>query len=219
MHVIIQNIVNKLTKPSRIAYRNVFYTSDEHYFHRRILLPEYSNRPFTSVEHMTEVLVANHNSVVGHFDLVIHVGDFTLSKNIQKISDLIVLLNGEHIFLKGSHDYWLDILSKREGLHFDQIHERNFGKDHLTACHYAMRTWPRSHYNSWHVYGHSHGRFQNDGKSWDVGVDNNNYTPVSFQQIQKIMSSRPDNQNYSKHNLRKRLTLAPPGREVSETRE
>ena len=27
----------------------------------------------------------------------------------------------------------------------------------VVLCHYAMRVWDRSHYGSWHLYGHSHG--------------------------------------------------------------
>jgi calcineurin-like phosphoesterase family protein len=33
------------------------------------------------------------------------------------------------------------------------------------------------------------------GKQWDVGVDNNNYHPVPFDQIIEIMSVREDNFN------------------------
>jgi len=45
------------------------------------------------------------------------------------------------------------------------------------------------------VYGHSHGRLVPDGKQWDVGVDNNDYLPVSFEKLQEIMSNLQDNPN------------------------
>jgi calcineurin-like phosphoesterase family protein len=61
-----------------------------------------------------------------------------------------------------------------------------------------MRTWHRSHYNAWLLYGHSHGRLPPIGKSWDVGVDNNNFTPISFEQVKDIMKARPDNPNLVK---------------------
>jgi calcineurin-like phosphoesterase family protein len=61
-----------------------------------------------------------------------------------------------------------------------------------------MRTWARSHYNSWQLYGHSHGKLEPIGKQWDIGVDNNNYYPVSFDQITEIMKTRPDNPNLIK---------------------
>jgi calcineurin-like phosphoesterase family protein len=61
-----------------------------------------------------------------------------------------------------------------------------------------MRVWPRSHYNSWHLFGHSHGKLEPVGKSWDVGVDKNNFIPLSLTQIEKIMEKRPDNPNFVK---------------------
>jgi calcineurin-like phosphoesterase family protein len=58
-----------------------------------------------------------------------------------------------------------------------------------------MRTWHRSHYNSWQLYGHSHGTLEPIGKQWDIGIDNNNYYPLSFEDIEMIMNRRPDNPN------------------------
>lgn len=51
-----------------------------------------------------------------------------------------------------------------------------------------MRTWERSYHGSWQVFGHSHGRLEPIGKQWDVGVDNNNFYPVSFDKLSSIMS-------------------------------
>jgi len=67
-----------------------------------------------------------------------------------------------------------------------------------------LRTWPLSHYNSWHLYGHSHGKLEPIGKSWDIGVDANNYYPVSFARIHDIMQHRPDNPNFIPSELRRR---------------
>ena len=58
-----------------------------------------------------------------------------------------------------------------------------------------MRTWARSHYNSWQLYGHSHGRLDPIGKQWDVGVDNNFLHPVPWTELVKIMASRDNNPN------------------------
>jgi len=54
------------------------------------------------------------------------------------------------------------------------------------------------------LVGNSHGRLEPIGKSWDIGVDNNNYYPVSFDRICKIMSKRPDNPNLIPEELRRR---------------
>lgn len=165
-----------------------FFTADEHYGHRNIL--KYCNRPFNSVDEMDAEIISNHNEVVKNGDIVVHVGDFTLAKN-QFAQKIVEQLNGEHIFIEGSHDKWMK-------LQYAQIWQRTIEKQPIIACHYAMRVWPRSHYNSWLVYGHSHGGLPPEGKSWDVGVDNNDFYPVSFDQLKEIMDKRPDNFNLVK---------------------
>ncbi|MCK5841544.1 MAG: hypothetical protein KAH31_05225 [Candidatus Sabulitectum sp.] len=136
---------------------------------------------------MNTTLIQFHNSVVGSGDTVIHAGDFCFSKKIADASKYIKQLNGTHVFLKGSHDYWL------KDAH--EIWEKKVNENYVVACHYAMRVWPRSHFNSWQVYGHSHGKLEPSGKQWDVGVDNNNFLPVSFDQLEAIMKGQPDNFN------------------------
>lgn len=170
-----------------------YFTADEHYGHKKIL--EYSNRPFSSVEEMDEAIINNHNSMVYPNDITIHAGDFTLWKNLKGIYEKYInRLKGKHIFLSGSHDYWLN-----GDKHINQIWEKNISYDgkkyYVVVCHYAMHTWARSHYNSFHLFGHSHGNLQVDGKRYDCGVDNNNYYPVSMKQIIDIMRSKSDNFN------------------------
>ena len=55
--------------------------------------------------------------------------------------------------------------------------------------------WPRSHYNAWHLYGHSRGRLAPVGKSWDVGVDNKDFRPLELGEVAALMAQRPDNPN------------------------
>jgi len=61
-----------------------------------------------------------------------------------------------------------------------------------------MLVWDKSHFNSWQLFGHSHGMLSlaGLGKQFDVGVDNNDFYPVSFDQLLGIMKERPDNSNY-----------------------
>jgi calcineurin-like phosphoesterase family protein len=170
-----------------------FFTSDEHYGHKNVI--KFCNRPFSSVEEMDERLIQNFNLVVKPTDTTIHGGDFTFYKG-GKAEELVKRLNGYHIFLNGSHDYWL---KGKKGIH--EIWEKNIfhnktnQKHHITVCHYCMRTWPRSHYNSYHLYGHSHAGLPSIGKSHDIGVDNNDFYPLSFDEIVVIMSKKPDNPN------------------------
>ena len=59
-----------------------------------------------------------------------------------------------------------------------------------------MRVWHKSHFNSWQLYGHSHGSLEPIGKQLDVGVDTNRFKPISFDQIKNLMNSKPNNFNY-----------------------
>jgi len=175
-----------------------FYTADEHYNHANII--KFCNRPFSNVREMNETLIKNHNEVVGESDIVVHVGDFSMGSRGWTMERVFKQLKGTHIFIRGSHDRWLGKSPKSEGnfQFVGYIYEKTF-KDEgilIVACHYAMRTWRRSHWNSWHVYGHSHSRLPSIGKSMDVGVDTNNYYPYSLDQIKEIMVNKPDNPNF-----------------------
>jgi len=79
------------------------------------------------------------------------------------------------------------------------------GKNYyIVACHYAMRTWPKSHYGSWQIYGHSHGKLPGMGKQMDVGVDTNNFYPYSLKQIIEMMRLQPEviSEHHKKQNKR-----------------
>lgn len=166
-----------------------YFTADEHYGHTNII--KYCKRPFSSIEEMNSTLIINFNSVVGKNDLTIHAGDFCWYNKQEDVIKLTSQLNGNHIFLKGSHDHWLPNSAKYMW--------RKMIEGHLVVvCHYAMRVWERSHYNSWQLFGHSHGMLTPEGKQMDIGVDTNNFYPYSFEQIKKIMESKPDNFNYIK---------------------
>lgn len=162
-----------------------FFTADEHMGHKNII--KYCDRPFTDVEEMNEEIIKRYNEVVGVEDTTIHIGDYTM-KSKKDAENWIRRLNGTHTFIQGSHDKWMD-------KDHHEIWEGNIDGIHIVCCHYAMRVWGGSHYNSWHLFGHSHGRLEGIGKSMDVGVDTHNFYPYSFEEIKKIMSKKEDNFN------------------------
>lgn len=170
-----------------------YFTADEHYFHRNII--RFCGRPFSSVKEMNEEMIENHNRVVkdSSDNITIHAGDFSFGST-EQTKNIIKKLNGIHIFLHGSHDKW-GAMRKRK-----QIWEKRIGKGKqmVVVCHYAMKTWHCSHWNSWHLFGHSHGGLNHEGKTMDVGVDTNNFKPYSFEEIKNIMKDKPNNFNFIK---------------------
>ena len=157
-----------------------FFTSDEHYGHNNVI--SFCNRPFKDSYEMDQEIIKRHNEVVAKNDIVIHGGDFAYRNKIS-VNNYIDKLNGNHIFLKGSHDKW----NKNGSYLWEGMIEDHY----VIVCHYAMLTWPRSHYGSWQLFGHSHGSLPveryNSKKQYDIGVDNNDFYPVSFDKLKTIL--------------------------------
>lgn len=164
-----------------------WFTADEHYGHLSII--KYCNRPFASIDEMDHELIKRFNERVSKEDVTIHAGDFCWCNSYKDAHQKYVSkLNGTHIFLVGSHDHWLPSSAR-------MLIRRRIDGQLVTVCHYAMKTWPSSHYNSWHLYGHSHGKLEGQGKSFDIGVDGHDYRPWSWEEIVEEMQYRPDNFN------------------------
>jgi calcineurin-like phosphoesterase family protein len=163
-----------------------FFTSDTHFGHENII--KYCNRPFSCAEEMDETIISNWNKVVNNSDTVYHLGDFSFKD--PKI--YLDRLKGNVVLIRGNHD--------RGSLHgFYAIHDiKNImlEKTTIVLCHFAMRVWAKSHFNSWHCYGHSHGTLKTPGKTYDVGVDSNCFKPISFEDLKSIMQKLPDNENW-----------------------
>jgi len=62
--------------------------------------------------------------------------------------------------------------------------------------HYPILSWNRAHHGSWHLHGHSHGGLMKTNQDYykrrvmDVGCNNIDYTPISYQQVKEIMLNR-----------------------------
>lgn len=167
---------------------NTFFTADTHFGHNNII--KYCNRPFSSVEEHNEVLINNWNSVVKPEDFVYHLGDFCFKDN--DFDKYFNQLNGQIIFVEGNHD---KVARKHRDKFFEywrQYKEVKINEQRITLCHYALRVWNKSHWGSWHLYGHSHGSLPDDphARSFDVGVDCHNYYPISFDRVKEIMDSK-----------------------------
>ena len=176
----------------------IFFTSDTHINHKNII--QYCNRPFTTVEEMTLIITKNWNACVKPTDTIYHLGDVGFFKGDDAI-DFINELNGMKYILPGSHDHWIEGLRRRSlrdaGYYIFKsgYQEINIQGQHIVLCHYAMRSWPKSFHGSWHLFGHSHGRLEPYGKSFDVGMDCHNFFPIEFDTIKKQMNLLSNNKD------------------------
>jgi len=183
--------------------QNVFFISDQHFYHKNVI--KYCDRPFFDVDEMNEVMIKRWNAKVTNKDIVYNLGDFSF----YKTGEILDRLNGQKILIRGDHDKDCvkeSYKSKWRAIHHSgQFHLKlqQFNNAEIFLNHYCMRSWKKSHWNVWHLYGHHHGRLDPIGKSWDVGVDVNNFEPLSFDEIKKIMNDRPNNPAYDAIRLRK----------------
>lgn len=153
-----------------------WFTADEHYGHANII--HYCNRPFKDVSEMNAEIIQRHNSVVLKDDVVYHIGDLCWY-NREGAGEILSILNGNHVLIKGSHDNWLG---------GPYLREKRIDSIHIVMCHYPMRSWPRSHYNSIQLHGHVHCRGRAHRNQLDVGVDCWGYFPVSWEQIREAIN-------------------------------
>jgi calcineurin-like phosphoesterase family protein len=177
----------------------IWFTADTHFFHSNIL--KYCNRPFANITENNETIIKNWNNVVSVDDIVYHLGDFSFgSKNLS--SWIASRLNGRIFLLPGNHDkkgklpLETDLFKITPQYYELKIQQSAIKNSHqlIVLCHYAFEVWNKRHYGSWHLHGHSHGGLPSSNKQLrlDVGVDCNNYTPVSIEQVQKIMKKKEE---------------------------
>lgn len=182
-----------------------FFTSDTHFFHSRII--QYCLRPFADATDMNEQLIANWNNVVSPDDVVYHLGDFAFG-DASGVDRVMRRLNFKHFhFVKGNHDkpfcdwYYSNkddtYFAPKVSLYPSHLEVKIEGNK-FTLCHYAMRVWNESHRGALHLYGHSHGTLPDDpnSKSFDVGVDCHNFTPISLERVLHLMSKKKMEQNF-----------------------
>jgi calcineurin-like phosphoesterase family protein len=146
---------------------------------------------------MNEKLIENWNKVVKSKDDVYHLGDFGWFHTTSDTEKLASRLNGRIHLIIGNHDresvtnascfFWMGNSRKRLNIH-NQI---------IIIDHYAMLVWDKSHYGSWMLFGHSHGKLNGWinihlplNKMLDVGVDSHNYTPWHYDEVKKYMDSK-----------------------------
>lgn len=181
---------------------HIFFTSDTHFHHDNII--RFCNRPFSSVEEMDEVLIKNWNETVGPDDIVFHLGDFAWGGS-EVWNSILQRLNGHIHLIIGNHDE----KNLRQGYmkHFESItyqkHIYVEGKS-IYLNHYPFLAFGGTYRGldaTWQLFGHVHSKEGSTGldisrlgvlfpTQYDVGVDNNNYKPVSFEEVKRIIEDQ-----------------------------
>ena len=173
-----------------------WFTSDEHYGHRNII--KFCNRPFDDLDEMTDGLISRHNEVVQDGDAVYHLGDM-FWRHFGPIAAVNVMksLKGNHYYIRGNHEELIDSVDALRSQFVTireraQIYPEGAPKKGIVLDHYAGRVWHDSDKGSWQLYGHTHNDLPEIDPllSFDVGVDANNYYPVSLEQVSARMQAK-----------------------------
>lgn len=172
----------------------IWFTADFHLAHTNII--KYCHRPFENTEQMDATILNNLRTSLKPHDVLYFLGDLTFKEEVA-IAFFEQFKDVEIHFISGNHDYRTVVkIAQEQCASVSQIKDINIEEQPITLCHYAMRVWHKSHFNAWQLYGHSHGTLLPMGKQHDIGVDSNNFLPVSFEQLRNLMEKKENNPNY-----------------------
>lgn len=185
----------------------VWFTSDLHLGHKNVLT--FCNRPFKTVQEMSAGLIQAWNENVNDDDIVFILGDVFWFNNSQEIKKFFKSVKGKHIYIvEGNHDDFegyhrvdpsrVHILSSEVTVWISEPW-KDIKELYLSHC--PMLTWPHRPSGVPNLFGHIHsgpgkeGTVDLDlnfweGLQYDVGVDNNDYKPITLQTIYQKLGKK-----------------------------
>jgi len=186
----------------------LYFTSDTHFGHKNII--GFCNRPFESIEEHDKALIDNWNSVVNPHDTVFHLGDFAFG-GFPFWKEIRDQLNGNIILVIGNHD-WKNLTAGAKALFDECVPQATIVVNGQTVYlnHFPFLCFAHSDpeiYGSDYaiqLFGHIHSGPNSTSRDtsrssilyptqYDVGVDNNNYIPISWKEVKEKINSQVKN--------------------------
>ena len=164
----------------------IWLTSDQHFGWKNI-----HNRPFNDTEDMNRTLIRNWNSVVSDNDTVYVLGDFFMGLT-ENVYDIYPMLKGREIILvRGNHDSKPRMEALLQYPNFSIAGTTSYVTYKDMTCnmrHKPLQQVPKDDVENKRVnlYGHLHDFApvgMQDDLSFHVGVDTNDWTPVSIEDV------------------------------------
>jgi calcineurin-like phosphoesterase family protein len=169
----------------------IWLTSDTHFGHLNILSYESETRPFKDINEMNETLIQNWNNVVADEDTIYVLGDFFMN-TLETIDNILPRLKGKIILIRGNHDSKNRIKKYKEyGIEVKDLDYISYKGRFFILCHFPIdnkefiKMIVEDNSEVIFCYGHIHSNAPKgyvDG-TYHVGVDTNNLTPISIQDI------------------------------------
>jgi calcineurin-like phosphoesterase family protein len=171
-----------------MEFRMIWFTSDTHFCHENII--KYCQRPYASASEMDESIIEKYNEVVKDNDIVYHLGDFSMDSYTPEIKairepylvEVFKRLKGKKILIIGNHDHsYLELYSGlfQTMLPYYEI-KNDADRSKIILSHYPFESWNGKNYGWIHLHGHSHGQALIVKNRYDVGIDTNNFYPISI---------------------------------------
>ena len=170
----------------------IFFTADTHFGHENLRKKFRSQFPYAI--DMDIAIINNWNSVVTKHDTVYHLGDVSWYKQ-DLAKEVLDQLNGNICLIRGNHDH--EVIKSRCGSRFGWIKDTYKlkvkdpdapgGRFLIVLSHFPFKIWDQAHYGAWYLHGHCHGNLIREPMTLDVGVDDWDFTPVSYEMVKKIM--------------------------------
>ena len=196
-------MINKRMIFTEEQAQNIYFVSDTHFNHKNII--KYCKRPFKNIEENDTELIRRWNEKVPKDGIVFHLGDVAFG-DPDKVDKILEQLNGTIYLVIGNHD-WRRVVNNhkwRFELMTQQINMK-IGKRHVILNHYPMLCFSgawRGEDATYQLFGHVHtSPYTDEGldqqrlkmlftSQYDVGVDNNNFTPVSWKEVDQIINNQ-----------------------------
>lgn len=181
--------------------QTIWFSSDHHDSHPKII--DICQRPTTVEDHRRWLIEDVINKYVDKKHRFYLLGDVSFASKLEAEKKFLSKINGQKTLVLGNHDRNIE-----KSTCFHDIKTRknfNFSRSnlniHIVLDHYPIASWERKVHGSFHLHGHTHGRFVNTGLSWDVGIDNRRtlitsdgvhlshiYKPINLYEVCQIMS-------------------------------
>lgn len=171
---------------------NIWFVADLHLNHHNII--GHCKRPFEDVRQMNSVLMDNLNSVVLPQDILYILGDFCWDRRSYVVQEFVQQIKCRKvIFVLGNHDHFLSKNPNDPFISYNKDYvkivsgflEVKIENTHVVMCHYPLLSWNKSGHGSINLHGHCHGNLRKRKNALDVGVDPNNYFPLSWERVKQ----------------------------------
>lgn len=150
---------------------------------------------------MNDNIIENWNSVVLPDDEVYILGDVTM-EGPEKAWQMLSQLKGIKYLIRGNHDGFVDNADWHQYSWVfrwvKDYHELVWNNQKYILFHYPIEEWADFYKGAIHLHGHQHNKNdynlqqkQAKMQRYDVGVDANEFRPVSLEAIVKFFEEMP----------------------------